>query len=115
MEIIMAIVIGIIFTAAIYLILSKSILRIILGTGLISHGAHLLLLTMGGFSGNAPPVISEGLLSSDYVDPLPQALILTAIVISFGVTAFILVVAYRSYQEIGSDSMEMMKGTDEHE
>lgn len=115
MEIIMAIVIGILFASAIYLILSKSLLRIIIGTGLISHGAHLLLLTMGGLNGKAPPVLAEGILSSHYADPLPQALILTAIVISFGVTAFILVVTYRAYQELGTDSVEMMKGTDDDE
>lgn len=115
MEIVMAIVIGILFTAAIYLILSKSLLRVIIGTGLISHGAHLLLLTMGGLDGKKPPVIAQGITNSEFADPLPQALILTAIVISFGVTAFILVLAYRAYQELGTDSMDMMKGTDKHE
>ncbi len=92
MEFLMAIVIGILFMAAVYLILSRSILKIILGTGLLSHGAHLLILTMGGLGGTSPPVLAEGV--TDYADPLPQALILTAIVISFGVTAFILVLAY---------------------
>ncbi len=115
MEIVMAIVIGVLFTAAIYLILSKSLLRVIIGTGLISHGAHLLLLTMGGLGGKKPPVIAKGIANSEFADPLPQALILTAIVISFGVTAFILVLAYRAYQELGTDSMDMMKGTDNHE
>jgi Multisubunit Na+/H+ antiporter, MnhC subunit len=56
MEIVMAFVCGLLFMAAIYLILSKSLLRIIIGTGLLSHGAHLLILTMGGFKGSAPPV-----------------------------------------------------------
>ena len=51
MELIMSIVIGILFMAAVYLILSRSILKIILGTGLLSHGAHLLILTMGGLAG----------------------------------------------------------------
>lgn len=115
MEIVMAVLIGFIFAAAVYLILSKSLLRIIIGTGLISHGAHLLLLTMGGLDGKAPPVLASGLTNADYADPLPQALILTAIVISFGVTAFILVLAYRAYQELGTDSVEMMKGNDSDE
>lgn len=113
MELIMAIVIGILFTAAVYLILSRSLLKIILGTGLLSHGAHLLLLTMGGLGGTAPPVIAEGV--TDYADPLPQALILTAIVISFGVTAFILVLAYRTYAEHQTDNMNLMKGNDAHD
>jgi multicomponent Na+:H+ antiporter subunit C len=113
MEFLMAIVIGILFMAAVYLILSRSLLKIILGTGLLSHGAHLLILTMGGLGGTSPPVLAEGV--TDYVDPLPQALILTAIVISFGVTAFILVLAYRTYAEHQTDDMNLMKGNDEHD
>lgn len=113
MELIMAIVIGVLFTAAVYLILSRSLLKIIVGTGLLSHGAHLLLLTMGGLGGPAPPVLAEGV--TDYADPLPQALILTAIVISFGVTAVILVLAYRLYAEHKTDNMNLMRGNDEHD
>ncbi|MFS0576549.1 Na(+)/H(+) antiporter subunit C [Sporosarcina sp. 179-K 3D1 HS] len=113
MEFIMAIVIGVLFTAAVYLILSRSLLKIILGTGLLSHGAHLLILTMGGLGGPAPPVLAEGV--TDYADPLPQALILTAIVISFGVTAVILVLAYRMYAEHKTDNMNLMRGNDEHD
>ncbi|HLR40515.1 MAG TPA: Na(+)/H(+) antiporter subunit C [Virgibacillus sp.] len=113
MELVMAIVIGVLFTAAVYLILSKSLLRIVFGTGLLSHGAHLLLLTMGGLGGTAPPVIADGV--SDYADPLPQALILTAIVISFGVTAFILVLAYKTYSKHQTDNMDLMRGNDEHD
>ena len=109
----MAIVIGILFTCATYLMLSKSILRIIIGTGLLSHGAHLLILTMGGLKQGTVPLLSEKTVN--YVDPLPQALILTAIVISFGVTAFLLVLAYRSYQELGTDNMELLKGTETDE
>lgn len=110
MEIVMAFVIGILFTTATYLMLSKSILRIIIGTGLLSHGAHLLLLTMGGLKRGAPPLLGEE--ASAYTDPIPQALILTAIVISFGVTAFFLVLAYRAYQELGTDNMERLRGNE---
>ena len=109
----MAIVIGVLFTAAVYLILSRSLLRIIFGTGLLSHGAHLLLLTMGGLGGTSPPVLAEGI--TDYADPLPQALILTAIVISFGVTSFILVLAYKTYSKHQTDNMDLMRGNDEHD
>ncbi len=111
MEIVMAFVCGFLFMAAIYLMLSRSLLRIIIGTGLLSHGAHLLILTMGGLGGEAPPVLAEGV--TNFADPLPQALILTAIVISFGVTAFFLVLAYRAYQELGTDDMTKMKGSEE--
>jgi multicomponent Na+:H+ antiporter subunit C len=113
MELLMAIVIGILFMGATYLMLSKSILRIIIGTGLLSHGAHLLILTMGGLKGGSVPLLSDE--AASYVDPLPQALILTAIVISFGVTSFLLVLAYRTYQELGTDDMEEMRGTEANE
>lgn len=113
MEILMSILIGFLFFAAVYLMLSKSLLRIIVGTGLLSHGAHLLILTMGGLGGEAPPVVAEGV--SNYADPLPQALILTAIVISFGVTAFFLVIAYRAYQELKTDDVNLMRGTEDHD
>jgi multicomponent Na+:H+ antiporter subunit C len=109
----MAIVVGVLFTTATYLMLSKSLLRIIVGTGLLSHGAHLLILTMGGLKKGAAPLLGEN--APQYTDPLPQALILTAIVISFGVTAFFLVVAYRAYQELGTDNIEQMRGTEGNE
>lgn len=115
MEIIMSVVVGLLFMAAVYLILSKSLIRIIIGTGLLSHAAHLLLLTMGGLGGTAPPVVADGVTVNDYADPLPQALILTAIVISFAVTSFFLVLAYRAYQELGTDNMEQLRGTEDYE
>jgi multicomponent Na+:H+ antiporter subunit C len=110
MEILMAVLIGILFMSATYLMLSKSLLRIIIGTGLLSHGAHLLILTMGGLKRGAAPLLGEH--AKDYVDPVPQALILTAIVIGFGVTSFFLVLAYRSYQELGTDNMDRLRGTE---
>ncbi|MCM3570131.1 Na(+)/H(+) antiporter subunit C [Neobacillus mesonae] len=113
MEILMAFVIGILFMTATYLMLSKSLLRIIIGTGLLSHGAHLLILTMGGLKRGTVPLLGEH--AEHYTDPLPQALILTAIVISFGVTAFFLVLAYRSYQELGTDNVEDMKGSEQND
>lgn len=113
MEILMAFVIGILFTCATYLMLSKSILRIIIGTGLLSHGAHLLILTMGGLKRESVPLLGEH--AESYVDPLPQALILTAIVISFGVTSYFLVLAYRAYQELGTDNMDLLRGNESNE
>lgn len=110
MEILMSVLIGVLFSVGTYLILTKSILRVILGLILLSHGAHLLLLTMAGFEGIAPPLL--GLEASSYADPLPQALILTAIVISFGVTAFLLVLAYRTYKEHQTDDLEELRGSD---
>ncbi|MBN6889044.1 multicomponent Na+:H+ antiporter subunit C [Cytobacillus horneckiae] len=110
MEILMAFVVGILFMSATYLMLSRSVVRIILGTTILSHGVHLLLLTMGGLKGGAAPLVGEN--ASSYTDPLPQALILTAIVIAFGVTALFLVVGYRSYKVLGTDNMEKLRGNE---
>ncbi|MBA2173518.1 Na(+)/H(+) antiporter subunit C [Halobacillus locisalis] len=110
MEFIMAILAGILFTTGIYNLLQKQLLRIIIGTGLISHGAHLFILTMGELKTGKPPILTEGV--ENYTDPLPQALILTSIVISFGVTSLLLVLAYRASQVNGTDNMEQLRGND---
>ncbi len=104
MEWIMAIAVGALFMIGIYLILTKSLLRVILGTSLLTHGVHLLLLTMSGLKRGDAPVLGGG--SGAYTDPLPQALILTSIVISFGVTALYFVLAYRAYQTRGTDEID---------
>lgn len=111
METLMSFAIGILFTIGVYMILSKSLLRIILGTSLLTHGIHLLLLTMSGLKTGAPPLLGED--AGMYVDPLPQALILTSIVISFGVTSFFFVLAYRAYQRLGTDDMEQLRGRED--
>lgn len=110
MESFMALIIGCLFAAGTYLILSKTLIRIILGTNLITHAAHLLLLTMAGLKRGGPPLVSDEAIQ--YTDPLPQALILTSIVISFGVTSFFLVLAYRTYKSLGTDDMEQMREAD---
>lgn len=109
MEILMSVIIGVVFSVSIYLFLSRSIIRVIFGTLLISHGVHLLLITMSGLQRGGPPLL--GLDATEYTDPLPQALVLTAIVISFGITAFLLVMAYRTYQEHKTDDLEELRGS----
>lgn len=107
MEWLLSIVIGVLFTVGVYLILTKGLLRMILGVSLLTHGVHLLLLTMAGLKTGAPPIL--GSPAGVYVDPLPQALILTSIVISFGVTAFFFVLAYRANQTLGTDELDGME------
>ncbi len=113
MELLMALVIGVLFAAGVYLILSRTLLRVLIGTCLTSHGTLLLLITMGKLKTGVGPILNE-FSGVSYVDPLPQALILTAIVIGFGVTAFIIVLSYRAYQALGSDDTEDFRGI-EHE
>ncbi|AMG61114.1 Na+/H+ antiporter Mnh1 subunit C [Staphylococcus lugdunensis] len=111
MEIIMIIVCGILTAISVYLILSKSLIRIIMGTTIITHASNLFLITMGGLKNGEMPIYEKGI--SHYVDPIPHALILTAIVIAFATTAFFLVLAFRSYKELGTDNVERMKGAPE--
>ena len=100
-----AIAAGALFATGTYLVLQKLLSRNIVGLGLIAHGANLVLLGSGGEPG-APPVIDEEAVTGAISDPLEQALVLTAIVITFGITAFLLTLAYRSWVETGVDEVE---------
>jgi len=113
MEVLMAIVIGIIFAAGTYMLLSRTLLRILFGTMLLSHGALLLIITMGKLKRGEAPVLREGAVA--YADPLPQALILTAIVIGFAVTALIIVLSFRTYKVTGKNDTEDLKDIEENE
>ncbi|WP_068674077.1 Na(+)/H(+) antiporter subunit C [Oceanobacillus sp. Castelsardo] len=109
METLTTILTGVLVSVATYLILSRSVLRVILGTAVLSHAAHLLIMSMGkGLKNGEVPILRDG--ASSYVDPLPQALILTSIVISFAVTAILLVLAYRTYRETGTDNLFELRG-----
>jgi multicomponent Na+:H+ antiporter subunit C len=113
-EIILAIVVGGLFSASIYLILRRSLTRLIIGLAMLTNAANLLIFTVGGLVRARPPLIPIDADSPEGViaDPLPQALILTAIVIGFGVLAFAMVLAYRTFQAVGSDDLDDMISTD---
>lgn len=104
----MIIVCGILTSISVYLVLSKSLIRIIMGTTLITHASNLFLITMGELKHGEMPIYEKDI--HHYVDPIPHALILTAIVIAFATTAFFLVLAFRTYKELGTDNIEQMKG-----
>lgn len=105
-----AILAGLFFTAAIYLMLSRHIIRIMLGVALLGNGVNLTLFVAGRITQDIPPVITEGdVLSRTAANPLPQALILTAIVISFSFFAFLMVLAYRAWQVLGTDNTDAMR------
>jgi len=110
----LALLIGVLYAAGIYMLLRRSIVKLILGLVLLSHAAHLLIFTAGGIEWRRPPFISAGAerLTGVVADPLPQALILTAIVISFGVTAFALVLVYRAHQAAGTDDWDEMRSSE---
>ncbi len=104
MSVIVAVTAGALFATGTYLLLQRFLSRIVVGLGLIAHAANLVLLGSGGEPGG-PPII-DGAGTSSLSDPLEQAFVLTAIVITFGVTAFLLALAYRSWEEHGVDEVE---------
>lgn len=94
--IVLPVVIGVLYAAGVYLLLDRSLTRVVLGFVLLGNATNVLLLSTSGPSG-APPIVGEA-APEEMSDPLPQALILTAIVITFGVTAFLLAIVYRSWR-----------------
>lgn len=114
MELLLAIVIGVLYATGLYLMMRRNIAKFIIGLALLSHGANLLIFTAGGLSRGRSPVIPEGLEMPPglIADPLPQALILTAIVISFALLAFALVLFLRTHEEVKTDDMERLRTTD---
>ncbi len=95
-DITLIVLMAVFFAAGIYLLLERSLTRVLLGLILLGNGANILLLAMSGGGGKSPLYVS-GTPAEDYTDSLPQALILTAIVITFAVTAFMLGIIYRSW------------------
>ena len=114
MQIEMAVIIGMLFAAGIYMILRRNLIKLLIGIVMIGHGAHLMIFTAAGLTRGNPPLIDEGevMPAAPFADPLPQALILTAIVISFGVTAFTVVLFQQVYQSLRTDDVDDMRSTD---
>lgn len=110
METALVVTVAAFFSAAIYLLLSTSLIRMLLGVAILGNAVNLLIFTAGRITRNDPPVIPAGLYQAvePIVNPLPQALILTAIVIGFSIFAFLLVLAYRAYQVLGTDETHEM-------
>jgi len=114
MEVVFAIVIGSLYSGGLYLMMRRNLIQLIIGLSLLSHGANLLIFTAGGLRKGGAPILAEGekAFAATPADPVPQALILTAIVISFAVTAFALVLFLRTYQTVDTDDVDELKGTD---
>lgn len=108
MELALALASGVLYAAGIYLMLRRRLAQLIIGLGLLSNGTNLLIFTAGGLTRGRPPVVPQGAdrLVAPFADPVPQALVLTAIVIGFGLLAFSLVLAHRVHATIGSDDVD---------
>ena len=115
MESYLSLIVGLYFAASVYLLLSESLIRMLIGVALLGNGVNLLIFTAGRVTRDVPPLIAEGskvafVTGTDAIaNPLPQALILTAIVISFALFAFVLVLAYRAYETMGTDDTSEMR------
>jgi multicomponent Na+:H+ antiporter subunit C len=96
------VLVGVLFASGTFLILQRSLTRIILGVGMLANGANIVILGTGARSGEAPIIGRDG----EFTDPVPQALVLTAIVIGFGITAFLLALAWRGWTIDGNDVVE---------
>ncbi|WP_284776817.1 Na+/H+ antiporter subunit C [Agrobacterium sp. lyk4-40-TYG-31] len=114
MEAVFSILVGIFFSVAIYLMLSRHSVRLLLGIAVFGNAVNLLLFTAGRLTREVPPIIGAGqdVLSPTAANPLPQALILTAIVISFCFFCFLLVLVWRAFQELKTDDTDEMRAAE---
>lgn len=102
MSLSLVVLIGVLFTTGTYLILQRSLMRIVLGVGLLANGANIAILAGGARRGSEPIIGADGV----FTDPLPQALILTAVVIGFALTAYLIALAWRLWNIQGTDEVE---------
>ena len=114
MEVLWALVVGGLYAAGFYLLLRRSIVKILLGLCLLAQATNLLVFTAAGLTRAAPAIIAPEatVLPPPHADPLPQAVVLTAIVIGFAVQAFAFVLFRRAYQNIGVDDADALRTTD---
>ncbi|EMY81181.1 Na+/H+ antiporter subunit C [Psychroflexus gondwanensis] len=115
MEILLAIITGVLYASGIYMIMRRSMVKLILGIILLGNGVNLLIFVLGRITKGEPPIIdsAEKVLEGVYADPIPQALILTAIVISFGLQAFAIILMKRTFKVLKTDDLDQLNTTDE--
>lgn len=107
MELLLAVVAGVLYATGLYLMMRRRLAQLIIGLGLLSNGSNILILSAAGVTRARPPIITApDMAAEQFADPVPQSLILTAIVIGFGVLAFALVLAHRVHQSAGSDDID---------
>lgn len=106
MQLVLALVIGGLFSAGVYMMLRRNLLKLLIGLGLLSHAVNLLIFTASRLVRGSAPIVDPQRTGTPQADPLPQALILTAIVISFGVIAFAVSLVHRTHLLIGADDLD---------
>ena len=106
MEIVLAIAIGVMTSCGVWLVLRPRTYQVIIGLSLLSYAVNLFIFGVGGLKTNVPPILADGVPTSTLADPVPQALVLTAIVIGFATTALFLVVLLASRGLNGNDHVD---------
>nr|WP_295707811.1 Na+/H+ antiporter subunit C [uncultured Halomonas sp.] len=106
MELLYAMTTGVLTACGLYLTLRGRTFPVVVGLTLLSYAVNLFLFSMGGLTTDGPAIVSE---ENGYADPLPQALVLTAIVIGFAMTAFVVILAMRARSEVGNDHVDGKK------
>lgn len=111
MDYILAILVGLFITVGVYLLLSRSVIRMLIGMTILGNGVNLLIFTGGRVTREIAPIVPPGLdtPAGPIANPVPQALILTAIVIGFSMFSFLLVLAFRAYQSLDADNTDTMR------
>jgi len=108
----LSVTIGVLVTAGAYLIMQRRLIQVVLGLSLLSHSTNLMIVASGWVGDGKTPILPKvggPVDPATYVDPLPQAMVLTAIVISFAVTAFLLVIALNAYQRFRTDDIDRIR------
>ena len=114
MEVVLAIVVGILYTAGVYLMLRRSILKFIIGLIFMSNATNLLVFISAGLVSGSPAFVEGKNINTEAMaDPLPQALVLTAIVIGLGIVVFTLALKYKFFELTGTDDLDQLKKTDD--
>ena len=110
MELVLAIVAGSLYASGLYLMLRRRLAQLIIGLSLLANGSNILIFAAAGVTRGQPPIIEDGAFApASFADPVPQSLILTSIVIGFGVLAFALVLAHRVHASAGSDDIDAIR------
>lgn len=114
MEILLAILVGLLYAAGVYMLLRRSIVKFIIGIILLSNATNLLVFLSAGLIPGNPAFTGNGIVDhAKLADPLPQALVLTAIVIGFGIVVYTIALKYKFFEVTGTDDLDQLKKTDD--
>jgi len=106
--------VGVLFACGSYMLMRRSLVKLVIGLALLGHAANLLIYTASRPERGRPPLVQPGAVepAAPYSDPLPGALVLTAIVIGFGIVSYTIVLIKRAYQDVGTDDLSTFNTTD---